>query len=324
MTTLSKGLPSGARSSGTQHSGQLAPSQSTNLRRPRATQAFPAQQVQAVVYADATISSLSTSIRPASLGRIRSQTEQAVALALQQYQDLTASVTQPGHVTTNPTTAKSTKGGGSTTRTVGFVLLGSWPHRSGIWLSSHGGVAAPRRPQSGATQAPVAFCAEPAKASRRIRRRARREGIRKEPRSCGKRIPVRSAIGTTLPQNRTPGGELRPAGGDALPPGPLPRKPTETGWLASASGTGALAREERLESSRTKHPSAATVLAHARPKRTDAGWYEDPSDSEHRRHPLLGRNQLDCPCGRRRLRCNRSLISQPLSREIKFGCSLFA
>jgi hypothetical protein len=44
--------------------------------------------------------------------------------------------------------------------------------------------------------------------------------------------------------------------------------------------------------------------------------------SERRRRPpdpLLGRHQLDRPCGRA-----RRLISQLLSRATKFGCSLFA
>jgi len=42
-------------------------------------------------------------------------------------------------------------------------------------------------------------------------------------------------------------------------------------------------RSERIDISRTNHPSASVALAKARPPADSAGWYTDPSDSQERR-----------------------------------------
>jgi hypothetical protein len=45
----------------------------------------------------------------------------------------------------------------------------------------------------------------------------------------------------------------------------------------------ATSRTEGLAASRSRHPSAAVALASNRPPQDTAGWYTDPSDSDHRR-----------------------------------------
>ena len=195
---------------------------------------IPAQQVQAVVYSDSEYLVVLHTDSTSGAGSHPIADGTAVALALQQYQDLTASVTQPGHVTTNPTTPKTSKGSGSTTRTVGFVLLGvvvlilagfalfTWRRRRS---TTQGG---------GETELPSPSAPEPERhlatdpsGDAAERAPVERKATRREAQS------VRQQDNT--PPNPTRGGELRLAGAPASPRHLLDRPPTATGWSASPS-----------------------------------------------------------------------------------------
>jgi len=285
VTTLSKGQPGGTRTEPPSIPGASA----FSIDQPATTSgnvSIPAQQVQAVVYADAdylvvihTDSSIAAGSHPIADGT-------GMALALQQYQDLIASVAPPGHANAAPSKAKTSTNGDSATRTVGIVLLGAvalvvaafailtWRRRR----TTTAGTAATRSASATSHTDPVSGAPTPRE---RRPRQATAATSATADRHGARRIPTRSVTGqhsqkqnprrtTARRRGRAPAPTSHPgADGDRL--------------VGVAARGGRPTRSQRLESSRTKHPSAAVALAHARPKETAAGWYEDPSDGAGRR-----------------------------------------
>jgi hypothetical protein len=142
------------------------------------------------------------------------------------------------------------------------------------WRRRRATPASTRAPRGGSAAEPVSG-RPPTEERRTASTTADRHGARRVPsrsptgRHSQKPDPRRS---TVRRRGRAPAGTTRNGAngdGDRL--------------VGVAAKGGRPTRSQRLESSRTKHPSAAVALAHARPKETAAGWYEDPSDGEGRR-----------------------------------------
>jgi hypothetical protein len=274
VATLSKGQPNGTHTVPPSIPGASA----FTINEPATTSGnlnIPAQQVQAVVYSDAdylvvihTDSSVGTGSHPIADGT-------AMALALQQYQDLAQSVSTPKHSAQNLAKVKATKGG-STTRTVGVILLCAvalviaafalvtWRRRRRVPTPTESArptaPPVPVSPRSSSMESPTARSGTERKDTRRIARSTTGQHVQKPD-------PRRS---TEHRRGR-------------LPARPSRQRPDGDRLVGVAARSGRASRSQRLDSSRTKHPSAAVVLAHARPKNTAAGWYEDPSDGDHRR-----------------------------------------
>ncbi len=274
VATLSKGQPNGTRTEPPSIPGASA----FSINEPATTSgnnSIPAQQVQAVVFSDADYLVVIHTDSSVGAGSHQIADGTAVALALQQYQDLAASVRTPKHSPNASGKVKATRGG-STTRTVGVILLCAvalviaafalvtWRRRRSIPAdtASIGPTASPE------TVTPV----PPALESSTARPAAERRDTRRIPRAAtGQHVQNPDRRRTT---------ERRRV---RVPSRPSRQGPDSDSLVGVAARGGRTSRSQRLESSRTKHPSAAVVLAHARPKDTAAGWYEDPSDSDHRR-----------------------------------------
>jgi hypothetical protein len=264
VTALSRGLANGTRASVPSIRGAAAfiidepASKSGNS-------SIPAQQVQAVVFSDANYFVALHSDSPNGPGTHPIAVGTVVALALQQYQNLSSVLPKPPAKSTAPAPTKSTSNGPSAFL-VGVGLL-------------------------------VAVVVIIVVVAYFTRRRARKAGTRKQPPATKQPRPETAATPTTASTNGSGKGDRRhdrPAPAPASPPAPAAAASSR---VNGASKRGAHAgrlggvgvrttrgpRSQRLTGSRKSHPSAALALAEAKPADTTAGWYDDPSDTDHRR-----------------------------------------
>jgi hypothetical protein len=293
VSTLSNGISGGNRTHVPSIPGAIA----FTIDEPATTSgniAIPAQQVQAVVFADGkylialhTDSPNSAKSHPIAAGT-------AIALALQQYQVLSPP-TLPSAAKTHGKSAS----GGSTIEVVGIVMLVavaiviaaiafvSWRRRQSDTQRPSAPTTRPRRAAGGETAKENEIAEEKV---------TEPEGGRRWPETVGAVGSVGAPNGSGVAATRN-GQERRKVGRDKAgqdkrkvllgPLGRAPKKPVPSAGdqqlvQAGAPSSGG-SRSQRIANSRTKHPSASVALARARPPTEAAGWYNDPIDNQNRR-----------------------------------------
>jgi hypothetical protein len=295
VSTLSNGISGGNRTHVPSIPGAIA----FTIDEPATTSGnitIPAQQVQAVVFADGkylialhTDSPNSAKSQPIAAGT-------AIALALQQYQVLSPP-TLPSAAKTHGKSASS----GSTIEVVGIIMLVavaiviaaiafvSWRRRQSDTNRSSTPTTRPRRAEGGETAKGNEIAEEKV---------TEREGGRRWPETVG---PVGAPNGSGVAAT-TNGQEEHIVGRDKVgqgkvgqgkkrvslgPLGRTPKKPVrgvdDQQLVQAGAPSGSGSRSQRIANSRTKHPSASVALARARPPNEAAGWYNDPTDSQNRR-----------------------------------------
>jgi Protein of unknown function (DUF2510) len=248
-STLAKGLQGGAPSP----VASIPGASSFTINEPETTSGttvVPAQQVQAVVFADGdylialhTDSPTGPDSQPIAPGT-------AVALGLQQYQDL-QSVVHPGSATKAP--AKAHAGtGGSVARTVGLALLGA----VALFIALFAIVVTRRRGLRDEHR-------------RSKSKQADDQGDNQPDKPEPVPAPPSPWVAASAPQEPTSTKAHRNGDGGRL--------------VAAAAHTTPRPRSESISGSRARHPSAAAALASTRPPESAAGWYRDPSDTDRRR-----------------------------------------
>ena len=284
VATLSTGLSQGAKSHDASIPGATAFT-INELSTTSGTTTVPAQQVQAVVYAEGDYLIALHTDSPDGKGSTPIAPGTAMALALQQFQDLAPIVRSGG----SSAAAKGAGGGhggksSSATKTVGIILL------SVVVLVIVGLALFYRlRKPSFGSHAP----------------RTRRKLTHPDSRSAATKTDDRWALAS----NEWAGGEAAKAGtnGSQVQRSQVQRSRGSNGSngdsakrhasdvsddtipaLRANRGERARVRDGRairarqMEETKTKHPSAV-ALAQATPPVKKAGWYEDPSDAQGRR-----------------------------------------
>ena len=354
VSTLSKGLSGGTNGTSTPVAS-IPGARAFTIDEHSSTSgsiAVPAQQVQAVVFADGKYLIALHTDSPSGPGTHPISAGTATALALQQYEVLT-SVTTPPSVAKKPAVKASTTG--STVLVVGLALLGA----VAIVIAAIAFVSFRRR-RSGAHRARTAPTASRRGVGRRVAGVAGRSsgaaagagadgaagagvgksvaGVAGVAGGAGAAVGAGGAVGeppgTASVQNdlstrarrwpetlgaangqaasgaldrpnvlatpRTQGDRVKSGDGDQIKKGDLVKKRVSMGRLGRISKeparrvddqqlvqagapSGRSSRSQRIANSRDKHPSASVALARARPPTEDAGWYNDPSDSQNRR-----------------------------------------
>jgi Protein of unknown function (DUF2510) len=278
VATLSTGLSRGAKS----HDASITGATAFTIDEPSTTSGtttVPAQQVQAVVYAQGDYLIALHTDSPDGNGLTPIAPGTAMALALQQHQDLAPLVRAEGSAAVTGTTKSHNGKSGSATLVVGIVLLlvvvvviVGFAFFYRFRKPALGGHAPQGSRKAQETEAP-ARDGSPVQTDERWGN-ARNGWGRDDLAKAGTNGATNHGNGR-IGRNGKNGKPAEPGNGIAVPA-------KVGGGERARVRNGRALRAQQMEETRTNHPSAV-ALAQAKPPVKTPGWYEDPSDANGRR-----------------------------------------